>query len=360
MIYFKNKDALLFYKDPSKFDKYTDKEILQYAIGANMYMPGNKQNVFEKLIDNAYNEVGSITLCCEDAIKETDLHDAEENILAILDNLYAASLNKAELLDTVPLIFIRVRCLEQFTRFSKCFAKEQLKFVAGFVFPKFSSSNGNSYLKVVEELAMKHDEVLYAMPILEGEELIYKENRFDELEKIHDILAGYSKYILNIRVGGTDFSSRFGLRRSMYHSIYDIRVVSDCLIDILNFFLRMESGYVVSAPVWEYFSYDEESQEIKGLKKELELDIQNGFYGKTIIHPTQINYVNERYVVEYDEYQDAVNILNAKGGVFKGSCGNRMNEVAPHTNWARKIVNRANVFGVLDKGASFDKKKEGR
>lgn len=354
MIYFKNKDSLLFYKDPSKFDKYTDKEVLQYAIGANMYMPGNKQNVFEKLIDNAYNEVGSITLCCEDAIQEADLKDAEKNILSILDNLYSASLNRPELLENIPLIFIRVRCLEQFKEFSSMFTSEQLKFVAGFVFPKFSSSNGSDYLRVIEELSDRHNEVLYAMPILEGEELIYKENRFMELERIYDILACYSKYILNIRVGGTDFSSRFGLRRSMYNSIYDIRVVSDCLIDILNFFLRMEGGYVVSAPVWEYFSYDKDSQEVKGLKKELELDMQNGFYGKTIIHPTQINYVNERYVVEYDEYQDAINILNSKGGVFKSSCGNKMNEVAPHTNWAKKIVNRANVFGVLDKGASFD------
>lgn len=353
MIYFKNKDAFVFYKEPNKFNKYTDKEILQYSIGANMYMPGNKEKLFEKLIDKSFCEVGSITLCCEDAIKEEDLDAAEKNIIALLQKLLIAKENRFGAVDEIPLIFIRVRDVYQFERFSEMFDERLLRFVAGFVFPKFSSSNGEDYLKILDNMGKKHNEVLYGMPILEGEELIYKENRFKELEKVSKILSKYNKYILNIRVGGTDFSSRFGLRRSCYNSIYDIRVVADCLIDILNFFLRMESGYVVSGPVWEYFSYDEESPEIKGLINELKLDMQNGFYGKTIIHPTQIKHVNESFVVNYEEYQDALNILNSDGGVFKGAAGNRMNEVAPHTNWAKKIVSRAYVFGVLDKGAKL-------
>lgn len=353
MIYFKNKDAFVFYKEPNKFNKYTDKEILQYAIGANMYMPGNKERLFEKLIDRDFCEVGSITLCCEDAIKPEDLDDAEKNIISLLENLLIAKDNDFDIIDRIPLIFIRVRDVVQFERFSKMLDERHLKFIAGFVFPKFSSVNGVQYLDILDGLAKKYDEVLYGMPILEGEELIYKENRFKELEEVSKILAKYNKYILNIRVGGTDFSSRFGLRRSCYNTIYDIRVVADCLIDILNFFLRMESGYVISAPVWEYFSHDDNSPEIQGLLKELKLDMQNGFYGKTIIHPTQIKHVNESFVVKYNEYQDAINILNSDGGVFKGAAGNRMNEVAPHTNWAKKIINRAYIFGVLDDGAKL-------
>lgn len=353
MIYFKNKDLSVFYKDPTNFNKYTDKDSLQYAIGANMYMPGNKKRLFEKLINNDFKEVGAITLCCEDAIKESDLEEAERNILSVLDDLYEAKKENPNLIEEIPLIFIRVRDVEHFRAFASRFKGYQIEFVAGFVFPKFSSKNGSEYFKILKKLANNHFDVLYGMPILEGEELIYKENRFKELELISEILKEYSSMVLNIRVGGTDFSSRFGLRRSVNNTIYDIRVISDCLIDILNFFLRMENGYIVSGPVWEYFSYEEESQAVQGLLKELELDIQNGFHGKTVIHPTQINYVNEKYIVSYEEYEDAVNILASKGGVFKGSNGDRMNEVAPHTNWAKKIVNRAKIFGVLDKGASL-------
>lgn len=352
--YFKNKDKFMFYKAPSEFNKYTKKEVLQYSIGANMYIPGNKTGIFDKIFNNGFNEVGAITFCCEDSIAEDEVVFAENNIISILDKISESLNDENGNLSSMPLIFIRVRNSNHFKSFSEKMNKKRLELITGFVFPKFSSNNGYEYLRTLEEISNKYNEKLYGMPILEGEELIYKENRFLELEKVHAILNFYSSFILNIRVGGTDFSSRFGLRRSVNHTIYDIRVVSDCLIDILNFFLRMESDFVISGPVWEYFSYDKDSLEVKGLIKELDLDIQNGFFGKTIIHPTQIKYVNERYIVCYEDYIDALNILNSSGGVFKGNTGNRMNEVAPHTNWAKKIISRAEIFGVLNKGAFFE------
>lgn len=353
MKYFSSVDGLLFYKDPKCFNKYSNIEMLKYAIGANLYMPGTQNNVFEKLINNTFREIGAITLCCEDAIAEDDLSKAEDNIIYILDNLYEKYNDNNALLNELPLIFIRVRNPNQFKRFSKKFQKKHLKMLCGFNFPKFNSLNGNDYFQTLSKLSKKFDEILYGMPILEDESLIYKETRFNELSKIQSILSEYFTYVLNIRVGGTDFCSYFGLRRSIFATIYDINVVADCLIDILNFFLRQSHEFVVSGPVWEYFSNDENTLEIKGLIKELKLDIENGFHGKTIIHPSQINVVNKQYVVSYDEYIDAINIIQATGGVFKGSAENRMNEVGPHKNWAKKILARASVFGVLDKNSKI-------
>ena len=37
--------------------------------------------------------------------------------------------------------------------------------------------------------------------------------------------------------------------------------VCDCLKDILNFFNRQSEDYVVSAPVWEYFSNENYNRE---------------------------------------------------------------------------------------------------
>lgn len=348
MQYFLNVDNLLFYKDPQSFNKYSDRQILKYAIGANMYMPGTQKNVFEKLIHNKFREIGAITLCCEDAIPESDLPAAEENILQLLMDLFYQFKYNPALIDTIPLLFVRVRNPEQFKRFAERFQKQHLQMLCGFNFPKFQSGNGTEYFETLKNLSEKHGEVLYGMPILEDASLIHKETRLKELEGIQRILAKYDSYVLNIRVGGTDFSSCFGLRRSVESTIYDIRVVADCFMDILNFFLRKDMDYVVSGPVWEYFSNDEDSPEIQGLIRELKLDIENGFHGKTIIHPSQINAVNKQYVVKYHEYQDAIGILEREGGVFKSSAGNRMNEVAPHRNWAERIIARANVFGVLD------------
>lgn len=221
--------------------------------------------------------------------------------------------------------------------------------MAGFCFPKFDSENGNDYFSIMHGLKEKHHEILYGMPILEDRKLMSLDTRIQELSMIKEILLDHKDEILNIRVGGTDFSSVFGLRRSVGYSIYDIHPVADCLTTILNEFLPYD--FVISGPVWEYFSNNPDSTEIYGLKKELRLDLENGFFGKTIIHPSQINVVNQEYIVNYHDYRDAKDVLSREGGVSKGN--HRMNEAAPHHAWAKKIIARSKVFGVLDENCKI-------
>lgn len=349
MRYFKGIDNLKFLSEPEAFTKYTNKDILKYAIGANMYMPGTQANILNKLIENKFHDIGAITLCCEDAVPEEDVEKAETNIIHILSELYEMTQKDTELLNRLPLIFIRVRNVYQFKNLLGKLNNFHLSILAGFNFPKFNSENGAAYFELLRKTVQHSHEILYGMPILEDNSVIYRETRAEELIKIQSILSIYHEYVLNIRVGGTDFSSLFGLRRSINSTIYDIRVVSDCLTDILNYFARGDKGYVVSGPVWEYFSWNKNSPEIKGLIKELQLDIDNGFQGKTIIHPSQINVVNKSYIVKYAEYYDAMHILEKSGGVFKSIEGNRMNECVPHRTWANRIMARARIFGVIDK-----------
>lgn len=346
MRYFTGENEIKFYKKPSEFNKETDISILKYAIGANMYMPATKDNIFEKLMNNDFRGIGVITLCMEDAIPESAVENAQLCALSLLERLHNERLANASL--SLPLIFIRVRNPKQFKNFAAMLNKNHLTELSGFNFPKFTAFNGDAYFETLEELSEKYDEKLYGMPIIETEEVMFKESRVYALEEIQKILMKYQGYVLNIRVGGTDFSSIYGLRRSLDTTIYDIRVVADCLTDIVNFFLRQECGYVVSGPVWEFYNWDENSKEIKGLEKELELDIQNGFMGKTIIHPSQINVVNKKYIINYDEYMDAKAIMESEGGVFASYKKNRMNETAPHKNWAKKIIAKAEIFGVYE------------
>lgn len=351
MRYFIKEDELKFYKEPNSFNKYSDKNILKYAIGANLYMPAIQQSIFNKLLDNKFHNIGAITLCMEDSIDDTQIEEAQSCVLILLEKLYV--IQQKEPKQNLPLIFIRVRNEEQFRTFSKLLKKEHINILCGINFPKFNSINGEHYFSILKELSLQYNEPLYGMPIIEDELVMYKDTRFSELGKIQDILKRYDDYVLNLRVGGTDFSSIFGLRRDITTSIYDIKVVADCLKDILNYFIRKDCRYVVSGPVWEYYSWDENSQEIQGLKKELNLDIQNGFHGKTVIHPSQIDVVNKAYVIKFEEWQDANNILNSKGGVFAGYKGNRMNEVNPHRSWAKKILAKAEIFGVANLNAKF-------
>ena len=347
MKYFKTRSSLSFYIEPVGFDKYTEKEILQYALGANLYMPATLDNVLNKLVEERLGNIGSITLCLEDAIPESQVKEAQEKVLKLLSELYDARENNNSL--SLPLLFIRVRNHDQFLELIQEMKTEHLKIVCGFVFPKFCSDNASQYMETLLSLKRTHNETLYCMPIIEEARSLYKENRCEELLKIKSILSEYRDLILNIRVGGTDFSSLYGLRRDIQTSIYDIKVVSDCLADILNIFSRQKDGYVVSGPVWEYYSWNKTSREIEGLKRELRLDLQNGFIGKTVIHLSQAEVVNEEYIVRYEDYVDATAILSSNGGVFGGHTGNKMNEVSPHLTWARKILSRAKVFGVANR-----------
>lgn len=355
-----------FVKAPMEFNKSTDRDTLQYCLGATLYMPGTK-DIREKVINHEL-PVTSFVMCCEDAIKEEDLPAAEQNILDTMD-YFADQIEAGRITqDDIPLIFMRVRNPEQFKSFAARITKRQGDILTGFNFPKFNSKNALGVLRTLVETNARLGVTLYGMPILEGEEIAFRESRNQELLLLRNILEPYKELILNIRVGGTDMSSLFGVRRGINSTVFDIMTVRDALSDILNAFNRF-NDYCVSAAVWEYFrAYKDDDIDdvikrnfhnalikgqdivnpaIDGLLKEVLLDRANGFVGKTIIHPTHAKFVNAMFTVVEEEYNDAIQILNTSGGVIKSEGGGKMNEIGPHHRWAEKIVRRANVYGVV-------------
>lgn len=355
-----------FVKAPMEFNKYTDRDTLQYCLGGTLYMPGTK-DIKDKIVNHQLH-VTSFVMCCEDAIKEEDLPKAEQNILDHMD-YFADMIAEGKLsYDDIPLIFVRVRNPQQFKSFAARLTKKQASVLTGFNFPKFNSRNALGVLRTLVEVNKRLGVVLYGMPILEGEEVAFRESRNQELLLLRNILEPYKELILNIRVGGTDMSSLFGVRRGINSTVYDIMPVRDALSDVLNFFNRF-NDYCVSAAVWEYFRvYKEDDIDevikrnfhnalvkgqdivnpaIDGLLKEVMIDRANGFVGKTIIHPTHAKFVNAMFTVVEEEYNDAIQILNTSGGVIKSEGGGKMNEIGPHHRWAEKIVKRAAVYGVV-------------
>lgn len=359
--------------EPKEFNKYSDREFLQYCLGASMYMPGNK-DFSKKIMTKAMPGLTTIVMCFEDACPEACVPEAEQNLLKMLDTL-ATAVEKGELdYNDIPLIFCRVRTINQFRHFSSMLSRRQVKMLAGFNFPKFNSENGELYYYHLKELNEKFDDVLYGMPIIEDPIVAFKETRMNELIRIKAICDKYKKFILQIRVGATDFSSCFGVRRGVDYSIYDIMTVRECLSDVLNVFSR-NNEYVLSGPVWEYFRASKEmmfkdlpkhniegvlmqripiyNMEIDGLLREIVQDKANGFVGRTVIHPTHVKFVNALQAVTKEEYDDASQILGTADGVIKSAQANKMNEIKPHTNWAYKILMRAQAYGVIENERSF-------
>ena len=362
-----------FIREPESFNKYTDKEFLQYCPGATMYMPAIK-DFTEKILNRDMADLTTIVMCFEDACPEDRVPEAEENVIGMLDRLHQAVENGEIDYDDIPLIFCRVRSIDQFIHFSSMLNADRVKMLAGFNFPKFNSKNGAEYLLQLKLLNDTYGEILYGMPILEDERVAFKESRMDELRAIRSICNRYKDLILQIRVGATDFSSCFGVRRGVDYSIYDILPVREILSDILNVFARGNT-YVVSGPVWEYFRASKRmmfeelprmdvedmlwrrnhsvNDEVDGLIREVILDKANGFVGRTVIHPTHVRFVNALQAVTEEAYNDALQILAADDGVVKSESNNKMNEIRPHTKWAEKIVMRGRAYGVIRNEKSY-------
>ena len=358
---------------PESFNKYTDRELLQYCLGATMYMPGFK-DFTPKILNHTIPGFTTMVLCFEDACPEDKVQEAMDNVHHLLSTVTEA-VESGELdPDYVPLIFVRVRNLAQFKAFGEKLTKQEVKSLCGVNFPKFNAENGYEYFAYLQDLNERFEEILYGMPIIEDPEVAYKETRMPELLGIRKILDKYKELVLQVRVGGTDFSSVFGVRRGVEYSLYDIMTVRECLSDILNVCGR-NNDYILSGPVWEYFRAPKElmfeqlpkhgledylirrkplvNHEVDGLLREVILDKANGFVGRTVIHPTHIKFVNALMAVTKEEYDDACMILGTSGGVVKGVGGNKMNEIKPHSNWAKKVYNRARAFGVIESEGSY-------
>ena len=163
-----------FVVEPESFNKYSEREFLQYCLGATMYMPGFK-DFTPKILSNAMPGLTSIVLCCEDACPEDRVQEAEENIYRLLHTVTAAVEDGTLDADKVPLIFVRIRDLEQFKRFGAGLTKQQVKSLCGINFPKFNAENGYEYYAYLADLNERFGEIIYGMPIIEDPEVAYKE-----------------------------------------------------------------------------------------------------------------------------------------------------------------------------------------
>lgn len=363
----------IFFKQPENFNRFTEKKLLSKALGATLYMPSIRGNIAKEIIDRKHISLTSIVIDLEDAISDNQVEEGEKNLIAQLKEIEKAVKDEIISENDIPILFVRVRNPEHLKKL--LLHGKDLSMLSGFVFPKFNSVHADIYIETLVSANEKLGTKFYAMPILESNSLIYKENRMTELVHIYNVLKKHSDIILNVRMGGTDFCGLYSIRRSMDTTIYDVVVVKDCITDILNMFNRAEDDFVVSGVVWEFFSNHNRilkpelrqtpfehkgntgkkermvilEKAIDGLIKEVVLDKVNGIVGKTIIHPSHITYVNAFEAVNREEYEDALSIVESSNqGVLKSNSGNKMNEIKPHLNWALNVLDKAKIYGVLN------------
>ena len=316
-------------------------EKIAYEVGALMYSPALNDKVVEMIVNKKYNFKYSLALCLEDSICDDMVSIAQKQVIKTLGKI--ANLKKLKGI-SLPKIFIRVREAKQILEIFESL-REGTESLTGFLIPKYSLENCDQYNEIISLINKKSNKKIYIKPILESSDIINLDTRIKYLKELKNKIDSIKEYILNIRVGGNYFCKEFRVRRNYKQTIYEITPVRNILSDILTVFSR---EYVVSGAVWEYFVSGSDEWK-RGIEKEIELDKLNGFIGKTVIHPKQIEVVNEGLKVSKEDYEDAKEIIkweNPELAVGKSHNGQRMNEVKVHFKWAEKIVTLADIYGV--------------
>lgn len=364
-------DSKLFYRSPEFFTKESDKDLLASALGATIYIPAIRKNLLKDILKMKNKDATSVVVCLEDSVPDSKLSEAEENFHRLLEEI-AQSPNLE-----LPLVFVRPRTPEHFSQIVES-NFGLLAPLAGFVFPKFDNINSvaTEFCHILAETNERTGLNLYFMPVIESPSVVHVETRFAALSGISQVLTQFRGSLLAVRVGATDMSSSYGMRRSQDFTIYDNRLISGALADIVNVLGHADDCTVITGAVWEHFNTTDRTfkpllretlfnddpklrtklltQGYDTFLKELQLDKVNGFTGKTVIHPSHISFVHSNLVVTHEEFSDAEDILKDMGGGANASTyRNKMNEVKPHTAWAKRIMNRASMFGVSNPDITF-------
>ena len=294
--------------------------ISPYALGATLYMPATRADLFDVVINNKIPGLRSLVICLEDAVSDCDIEYATQNLVQLLEQIDAHGGRT----NICPLLFVRPRNAVMADQLN---ALEMIKHVDGFVAPKLNLDSLSQWQQAVSRPS------LLLMPTLETRDV------FDPVAMVdlRDALNETIKHkILALRIGGNDLMGCLGLRRSAVHTLYKtpIGYVIPMLAGIMG-----SAGYALTAPVFERLDNS------ALLQDELEMDLLQGLVGKTAIHPSQIHIIHEAFRVSIHDLNSARLILTEGAqAVFK--YGGAMCEPATHLLWARSIVERAQWHGV--------------
>ncbi|MCF5674801.1 HpcH/HpaI aldolase/citrate lyase family protein, partial [Pseudomonas syringae] len=283
-----------------------------YALGATLYMPATRDDIVDVVCGDKIPELRSLVVCLEDAVALIDVDTALLNLRQVLTRIQDRGGRPAN----GPLLFVRPRDAAMARILNDWPLMAQ---VDGFVVPKLSLTNLTSWEQAVTNPA------LALMPTLETPE-VFNPGAMVELGQA--LKASLDERIIALRIGGNDLMGCLGLRRNPAMTLYSTPMgyVIPMLAGVMG-----AQGFALTAPVFEQLA----TPDI--LEHELALDITNGLVGKTAIHPSQVNIIQNALRVSLEDMNSARMILNSVApAVFKYN--DAMCEPATHYKWATHIM----------------------
>ena len=298
-----------------------------YALGATLYMPATRDDILDVVFAEKLPELRSLVVCLEDAVALIDIETALLNLRQVLTRIQDRGGRPAN----GPLLFVRPRDAAMARILNDW---PLMAHVDGLVVPKLSLKTLSSWEQAVTNPA------LALMPTLETPEVF---NPTAMVELGQALKANLDERIIALRIGGNDLMGCLGLRRNPAMTLYGTPMgyVIPMLAGVMG-----SQGFALTAPVFEQLA----TPDI--LQQELTLDIANGLVGKTAIHPSQVNIIQNALRVSLEDMNSARMILNSVApAVFKYN--DAMCEPATHYKWATHIMERAKWHGVLPAPASI-------
>jgi citrate lyase beta subunit len=269
-----------------------------------LYIPGDRPSLADDLARVHCTRPYNVAICLEDAVRAEDRPQAR---LRVAEALAGAC-------EFPRHILIRPDSSESLRLLLEVAPMDR---VAGFILPKASS-------KLLEEwLRLTGDKMI--MPILETSVVLDLAGRTG----IADLCASQRVRIPCARIGANDLLKLLGgLRRPRGQTIYDTplaRVIDDL---IATFAPR---GVPLSGPVFDQFS------DIDTLSREARADADRGLFGKSAIHPCQLEVIWDAMLPSEHELEQA-RALMSSGAPAVFAMHGMMLESACHRPWAAQVL----------------------
>jgi citrate lyase beta subunit len=265
-----------------------------------------------------YQKLRSVIFCTEDAVRDDQVPLAMEHLREMLPRL-----NDSE----HPMRFIRVRSPHIL---GECLSLPGIIKIDGFVLPKVTAANIDLYTsQLIGKDRFSLMPTLETAEVFDAAEMIRLRTMMQD-ERVRD-------RILCLRIGGNDLMHCLRIRRDPRFTIYETAIGS-VISQLSGIFIPY--GFGLTAPVCEVISGHD-----KVLREEVRQDLRYGLFGKTAIHPDQIELIEAEYCVDKEDLSEAQRILRKDASaVFRA--GQRMCEPATHSRWAQDIITRAEIYGL--------------
>ena len=291
------------------------KKIRYIELGATLFIPASHKHLEEVLSAKKYPSLKSLVIDFEDGLEESDFDVAMHKIESLLKNIVQNS----------PLVFMRAKSTKHLQLLLEL---ESINKIDGFVLAKFSLENAQEYLEILKK--SKH----YIMPSVEGEELFHH----NKLHELKELITTHKEKVLLVRFGLEDMLKQLRMRRECSKSIFDFAATAAVLGNFIATF--KSAGFSVSGGVYPCFKDKE------GFIKDVKRDLKEGLFSKTIIHPKQIEIVNELYKVTKTELLEAKEILSTEKKVFNQN--GKMAETLTMSKHSQEILKRSEIYGVRE------------